>query len=742
MESYQVDLTNCDKEPIHIPGKVQTHGFLVAVDYETLIISFISENAISFVGKEAASFLGKPIETLENSFNADPAQSELKNLLKLLKNGKNTESVNPFQISINQKTYNLIVSVSDKQLILEFEPAASDLNSDIQKTIGKSVSGILSGKNLSSLLNNAAAEIKNIIQYDRVMIYKFNEDGHGRVVAEVKNDDLEPFLDLYYPATDIPKQARELYKINLTRIIADINSTSAPIITQNQNTALDLTHSVLRAVSPVHIQYLKNMGVASSFSISLMAKDELWGLVACHNYSPRFINYKARDAAKLIGQILSSALEYRQEEEDTEILRTLDQAAAEISKHIKEEDNLVHALTGNEITLKNLTNATGAVAILNNEIIRVGNTPDDEQIKELLIWLKAHLQDTVYYTNRLPELFLPAKKYSNMASGILACVISKELNEWLIWFKPEQIESITWAGNPQKTIEDNGDGLMQLSPRKSFDAWTEIVKNTSEKWSTKEVSVVIKVREEILDAINRKANEIRVLNDRLQLAYNELDTFTYTISHDLRTPLSAIKSYSELLVTTNKSLDDNAKKILDRIVAGADKMNFLIKEILNYSRVGRTDFELEQINMQALLTDIKQEVTAALQPQNLELTFGDLPNILGDKVMIGQVFTNLLNNAIKYSSQANPAKVKVEGVIKHNEIIYSVADNGVGIDINYYNRVFELFKRMDNVKEFEGTGVGLAIVKRIIEKHQARIWFESTLNVGTIFYLGFKTQSS
>ncbi len=739
MEPYQVDLTNCDREPIHIPGKIQAHGFLVAVDYETFIISYISENAGNFLGKEAASFLGKPIETLESSFKSDASQNELKDLLKLLKNGKNAESVNPYQISINQIIYNLIFSFSDTQLILEFEPAASDLDSDFQKTIGKSVSEILSGKNLSSLLNNAAAEIKNIIQYDRVMIYRFNEDGHGRVVAEVKNDDLEPFLDLYYPSTDIPKQARDLYKINLTRIIADVNSISSPIITfQDQDTVLDLTHSALRAVSPIHIQYLKNMGVASSFSISLMAKDELWGLVACHNYSPRFINYKARDAAKLIGQILSSALEYRQDEEDTQLLRTLDVAAAELSKQIKTDDNLVDALTAHQITLKNLTNAEGAVLILNNKISQVGKTPDNEQIKEITNWLKTHVQDAVYYTNRLPELFLPAKKYSNLASGMLACVISKELNEWLIWFKPEQIKSITWAGNPDKTVEQNENGLMQLSPRKSFEAWTEIVKNTSEKWSTKEVSVVMKIREEILDAVNRKANEIRILNDRLQLAYDELDTFTYTISHDLRTPLSAIKSYSELLVTTNKSLDDSAKKILDRIVSGADKMNFLIKEILNYSRVGRTDFEPEQINMQALLTDIKQEVIAALQPHDLELSFGDLPDILGDKIMIGQVFTNLLNNAVKYSSHANPAKVRVEGVVEQNEVIYTVTDNGVGIDINYYSRVFELFKRMDNVKDFEGTGVGLAIVKRIMEKHQGRIWFESSLNIGTVFYLGFK----
>ncbi|WP_419802634.1 ATP-binding protein [Mucilaginibacter sp.] len=739
MDPFQVDLTNCDREPIHIPGKIQAHGFLVAVARDTFIINYISTNAVDFVGKEAKHFLGKPIADLETHFKTDTNYNELSSLLNLLKSGKPSDSLNPHQISINQNTYNLIFSASGTELILEFEPMSSDLNLDVQKTIGKSVSGILSGRNLSSLLDNAAAEIKKIIDYDRVMIYKFNEDGHGRVVSEVKNDDLEPFLDLYYPATDIPKQARELYKINLTRLIADVNSHNSPIVTfQDQNTALDLSHSALRAVSPVHVQYLKNMGVASSFSISLMAKGELWGLVACHNYLPRFINYKARDAAKLIGQILSSALEYRQEEEDTELMCTLDAAAAEVSKQIKAEDNIVTALTAHPVTFKNLTAATGAVLVFNSEITRIGITPEDEQIKEIIMWLKTHVSDAVYHTNRLPELFLPAKKYSSIASGILACVLSKELNEWLIWFKPEQIKSITWAGNPEKPVEQNEVGLMQLSPRKSFEAWTEIVKNTSQKWSIKEVSVVMKMREEIIDFNNRKANEIRLLNDRLQVAYDELDTFTYTISHDLRTPLSAIKSYSELLLASNKSLDDGAKKILGRVVAGADKMNFLIKEILQYSRVGKAEFEPVKINMTELLDDIKQEVIAALKPKNLELTFGELPDILGDKTMIGQVFTNMLNNAVKYSAKSDPSKIKVEGRIEHNEVVYSVTDNGVGIDINFYNRVFELFKRMDNVQDVEGSGVGLAIVKRIAEKHQARIWFESELNIGTVFYIAFK----
>jgi len=739
MSSYQVDLTNCDKEPIHIPGKIQSHGFLVAVNSQTQIVNYISENIAPFITEAPKNFLGKPIDEFEKSLPISVLQLKLGQVLLMGSTNQYFESINPFSLELNGKPYNLIVSVSGDNKILEFETVESDLDFDIQKVIGRSVSEILSGKNLNSLLVNAAHEIKKIILYDRVMIYRFGEDGHGEVVAEVKNDDLEPFFGLHYPASDIPKQARELYKINLTRIIADVNSESSGIITnETESVPLDLTHSALRAVSPIHIQYLKNMGVYSSFSISLIAHGELWGLIACHNYSPRFINFKARDASKLIGQILSSALEFRQDEENIEKAAKLNAAASELAEHIEKENYIIDALTRHSTTVQDITTAKGAVIVFDNNITTIGITPSLEQINDIVKWLKVNMQDSVYYTHRFPEIFFPAKEYSHVASGILACILSKELSEIIIWFKPEQLETIHWAGNPDKAVEDIGNGIMQLSPRKSFESWTQIVKNTSEKWAGEEISAVIKVREQVIYAINRKANDIRLLNERLSLAYEELDTFSFTISHDLRTPLSSIKSYAELLLTSNKSIDDNAKKILTRIIVGTDKMNFLIKEILNYSRVGRVDIEFSPIKMDRMLNEIQREVISALNPPNLEFEIGETPDIAGDSVMITQVFTNLINNAVKYSSRSNPSKVKVAGVENGDEVIYSVSDNGVGIDVNYYSRVFELFKRMDNVKDFEGTGVGLAIVKRIVEKHEARIWFESTLGSGTIFYISFK----
>ena len=741
MINFNVDLTNCEIEPIHVPGKVQSHGFLVAID-KNAVICYVSENISAFLPANAQNLLGKNIaelETLLHQHDEDPGF--INQMLQLGRRAKTFETLNPYRIDIDEVSFNLIMSQTGEYYLLEFEPNSTATKFDIQKTIGRSVSEMLAGKQLRQLLDNAAMQIKNLIGYDRVMIYKFLEDGHGEVIAEVKNDDLEPFLGLHYPASDIPKQARELYKVNLTRIITDVNTEDARIVTlgtDGQAQPLDLTHSVLRAVSPIHIQYLKNMGVASSFSISLLYRDELWGLIACHNYTPRFINFKAREASKLIGQIISSALEYKQDEEI--LVRNLDYKAAydTLSLILRNGGNVAYAISGHETTILHVTDATGAVVVYEDEITTLGITPDKEQLKALVDWLKLTMEDRVYYTHKLPEVYEPARAYSAVASGILACNLSKELGEMMMWFKPEKVATINWAGNPEKPVEPAENGLLILSPRRSFEVWSQTVKHTSARWTQEEVANVLRLHEEVVYAINRQANEIRTLNEKLKQAYEELDTFSFTISHDLRTPLSTIKNYSELLLESNTSLDDDARKILQKVIGGADKLNFLIKEVLNYSRVGRAEMDYSSLEMSSLIEDIKTDLIVAFKLHNLEFTVGNTPPVYGDRTMIIQVFANLLNNAVKYSSRSNPPKVKIEGRETSNEVIYTVSDNGVGIDLNYYNRIFDLFKRMDNVRNYEGTGVGLAIVKRIVEKHNARIWVESELGVGTVFYIAFK----
>ncbi len=731
-----VDLSNCDKEPIHIPGQIQSHGFLIVIDQDC-VIRYHSDNISSFINGINENLIGRHVNDIQPLIGRNEPKDFIVQLIIFGKNNRGFEQTNPFVTDIQGKPFYLIISPTENYYLLEFEPAASDLTIDLQKIIGRSVSEMLADKNLQRLLENSARQVKQIINYDRVMIYRFAEDGHGEVVAEAKNENLGSWLGLHYPASDIPKQARELYKHNLTRLIADVHAIPAKILTAADNEQpLNLTPSQLRAVSPIHIQYLKNMEVGSSFSISLIYKTELWGLIACHNYSPRFIDFKSRESSKLIGQILSSALEFRQNEENQQQTQTFKAAVDQLSKYLLKSFSIEDALTKQEVTILDAVDAEGAVLVYENSIIKLGSTPNDEQLEKLLAWINGTLGESFHFTNHLASVYPEAAAYQDVASGLMISVLSREMNEYVLWFKPERIQTIKWAGNPDKPVELNANGLMMISPRNSFEEWIETVSGTSIYWSNEEIKSASRLREEITYAINQKAGAIRQLNEKLKLAYEELDTFSFTISHDLKNPLSTIKSYSQIL-SRNGNLEPKAQQIMDRIIVGADKMNLMINEVLGYSRLGRSEIQLSKIEMRPIIDDLIRDLLIAYNSPDIEINIGDTPDIYGDPVMINQVFANLISNAIKYSIPSGHPKVSIKGEVTETGVIYNISDNGIGIDIQYLPKVFELFNRMDNARDIEGSGVGLSIVKRIIDKHKGKIWVDSELNKGSTFYVEF-----
>lgn len=733
-----IDLTNCDTEPIHIPGQIQSHGFMIAVD-SNCIIRFHSKNIAEYLHNLPDNLLGRSIRDVEPLIGANEPPDFINQLISFGRSNKSFDQTNPFSTDLQGSPFFLIINESGPLYLLEFEPAESDLKTDLQRMIGRSVSEMLADKNLGNLLRNSANQVKNVIGYDRVMIYRFAEDGHGEVVAEAKNPELEPWLGLHYPASDIPKQARELYKHNLTRLIANVHTTPSKIVTTEQlnDIPLDLTHSQLRAVSPIHIQYLINMGVESSFSISLLYKKELWGLIACHNYSPRFIDYRSRDSAKLIGQILSSALEFRQDEANKHLQDKFNGAVDALSKAMLKNNSIEDALTMPGVNIMHVTDATGAALIYDNSVTTVGDTPSDVQIHNLLNWVKANIDEPFFYTNELPYLYPEADSFKKLASGVMVLTLSAELSEYIIWFKPEHLEVVTWAGNPEKNIEVAPDGSRVISPRNSFEAWSQEVSGKSESWNDEEIKSVTRLRAEVTYAINQKAGAIRMLNERLKQAYEELDTFSFTISHDLKNPLSTIKGYAQMLTKTSK-LEDRAQDVLSKIDGKVDRMNSMINEVLEYSRIGRLELKPVEVDVATIIDDHIRDLKLVYNADHLKVNILNTPPVQGDPTMVSQVFANLLSNAVKYSMPSGEPEVTVDAKEDESEIVYTIKDNGVGIDIKQLPRVFELFKRMDNVQDIEGTGVGLAIVKRIIEKHNGKIWVDSKLGEGSTFYVAFK----
>lgn len=739
MSQFQVNLSNCDREPIHIPGKVQAHGFLIACQAHNLQILYVSSNVEFYTGMTVAQVLKLNIEQLLQAPELELNLSEFKPLIAELQYGAKHEVAIP--ATVKQQQFVVIAHKNNGNLILEFEPQAAEVsNLKLNDTLGEVLAPLQGGVRLQELLHKLTWHIRDIIKYDRVMVYKYWEDWHGEVVAEEKREDLEPFLGLHYPASDIPRQARELYLLNLVRIIANVDAQPADLISQLTDTPLDLTYASLRAVSPMHIQYLKNMGVKASFSISLVHNGKLWGLIACHNYTPRFIDYESRKACKLLAQLLSTMLNTKLEEEQAVLSSKFKDEADHIFKTMYATGEIAKSLINNARSVLQIGNATGAALSFNDRIYTIGNTPNEVEITAIVKWLKGNAPTPLYHTNNLPKFFTKATSYSHIASGLMAAELFKNNGEYVLWFKPELSQTVKWAGNPQKAIEVDVTGATRLTPRQSFAVWNEEIKNTSENWGHAEILTALRLREGILQVISQKADETRKLNEKLKEAYDELDTFSYTISHDLRTPVSIIRNYAEILLDEIDTLTaDETTQMLQRIVDGATSMDSLITHVLAYSRLSTLETtDNEPIDMQELLQEATDMAKDRYQKaQHAEIALLHSPSITAPRVMVKQIFCNLIENGLKYSSKEKKPKLTIKGEQFENEIIYTVIDNGIGIDANQSDKVFLPFKRLDNAIDFDGTGIGLATVKRLVKKLGGRIWFESKLNEGTTFFISF-----
>ncbi|GAA4461285.1 ATP-binding protein [Nibrella saemangeumensis] len=737
---FQADITNCEREPIHIPGRIQAHGFLLAVTPDDYTIIQASENVREHLDILADQLIGTSLNSLQNGtrFQGDV----LTDLLKTGLRNQSLETMNPYRIRLHERDYNLVSHQHDNAVILEFEPVMDSNNcQNLQRLLAQSLSTIKASWSMDQLLENAARQVKKITGYDRVMIYKFWPDWHGEVVAEVKEDHLEPFLGLHYPASDIPRQARELYKTNRVRCISNVNQADSalfPVLYANRKRPLDLAHSILRAVSPVHIEYLKNMGVQASMSISLMYQGELWGLISCHNATPRQIDYSARMSVDLVGQLLSAALEYHKDEEDQSFTQQIREAGQTLFSNMLKDWNIVRGLTQYETTALNINSATGAALFFEGKLVTLGQTPSDKDIHGLIGWLQNVDTDTFFQTSHLAEQYPPAAGFSAVASGLLAIPLSRELNEYLLWFKPEQVHSVSWAGNPEKAVNIHENGSIRISPRKSFARWVQEVCHTAEPWKDAEIATALKLREDILHVVAKKANEIRLLHEELRKAYEELDAFSYTVSHDLRSPLSTIKSYSEIILEEyGEEFNDDARTLFTKVIRATDRMNSLIRNIMDYSRMGQNDLLTQLVDMRKLLHRLREDTLVTEKGRPLTIHILNTPPVAGDPTMVLQVFSNLLSNAAKYSRQSQPAVIEVNGFRNEYEVVYSVKDNGIGIDMKQSGRVFDLFKRLDNTGKTEGNGVGLSIVKQIMSRHKGKVWFDSEPNRQTTFYVAF-----
>ncbi len=749
-----VNLSNCESEPIHIPGSIQPHGFLLGLNFDNHLIDFCSANSEKFIKLSPEKLLGKSLPEIFGSNQYDAFVSYLKE--------ERIEQARPFVLAYEGISYNASINVSGENIILELEPLP-DEQLDLPNLYSQTknfVSFMEQHSSLLELCNDIAVETRRITGYDRVMIYRFDEEYNGEVVAENKRDDLVSFARQKYPHTDIPAQARALYLRSPLRMIADVNYEPVPIFTLNtngekSNKSLDLGLSGLRSVSPIHIEYLKNMGVGATLTISLVKNNKLWGLIACHHYCPKIIPHYTRLAALLQGHFLTSQITVREVAEEFEIAQASDKALLESLTLLHENEDFIGE-KHTSASLLNIANAHGFVIFSQGKFYKNGLVPSEEELLPLMMSLSERYPNAGFHTDQLINYFPEYEKLSKYAAGIIYHSLAAGTPDGVLWLRAERPETINWAGNPHKAVIINEEGIVRLSPRKSFELWMEEVKNKSAKWRKAEISSSAAFTFALQKHINfhyvRMAeNKSRILNDELKAANKELANLNWISTHDLKEPLRKIQIFaSKVLDRENPDLSVQVKDSVERMRFAAEKMQLLIEDILTYSKTGNTEKVFEETDLNILLDSVLEELRDNIDEKNALVKASKLPKLNIIPFQIHQLFVNLISNALKFSKQdvAPVITVALEKVtgdvipddkVNKTDAYYAISfvDNGIGFEKEYEHRIFDVFQRLHPAHKYPGTGIGLAICKKIMENHKGHIMADSELDMGSRFTIYF-----
>ena len=732
-----LDLSTCDKEPIRTPGSIQPHGFLLTLAADLAVLQ-ASANLGDWTGVAALDAIGRPLAFVLGDAAAHKLASELAPEL----------GPRPFYVGTvttpNGRHFDVLAHRWDGVTIVEFEAVERAEPADFRHLyplIGDFLLKVNDASGIEALAALACQHIRSVTGFGRVLVYQFDADGHGRVMAEARDERYHSYLGQHFPASDIPAQARALYKLSRIRLIQDANYTPAPLVpalnpvTGQPN---DLSFAALRSVSPVHLQYMRNMNTLASMSVSLMVKGRLWGLISCHNEEPTPVAFEKRTACEQLGQILALCIESREDAADLqfrlEVRRTMVAMLAGLTQGSDFIENLSHVFPD----LLRFARASGVAIMIDDRILTYGDTPDQDDIQALVDWLTLHDHGDVFHTDKLSALYPPADKMTRNASGLLAMPISRIHKHYLLWFRAEYVHTIEWAGNPNAKEAApgavSGAPPTQLSPRTSFAAWRETILGTSQPWHEGEIEMALEFRTALLGIALERAEQMAELAEELGRANKELEAFSYSVSHDLRAPLRHIVGFADLLLESAGSEDaQQRQRFLKNIKEAARLAGKLVDDLLSFSQMGRASLHPTTVDMGDLVAGCLDKLALEVRGRDIEWDIGPLPTICADPTFLHLAMFNLLSNAVKFTGQRDRAVIRVSCEDLPHEWVFHVADNGAGFNMEYVHKLFGVFQRLHRMEDFQGTGIGLANVRRIVERHNGRVWAESVQGEGATF---------
>lgn len=588
----EADLTNCDREPIHIPGSIQPHGAMLIYDTKAMVVTHASQNAALLLGGGRDRIIGQPLDVIIGHQAAHAVRNAAAKSVAAaapgLLFGQAVEGV--------ATLFDVAAHTHLGRTFLEFQQAADGADSYGPLEMTRAMSRRLADeKSVPGLAKTAAKMVQLMIGYDRVMIYKMLHNGAGRVIAETKRSDLNSFLGLHFPASDIPYQARELYKRNWIRMISDVRYAPQPILPglKAGEPPIDMSYAQLRSVSLVHCEYLQNMGVGASMSISILVEGELWGLIACHHYSPKVVPLPQRVGAELFGQFFSLQVETLERRERFDVAQKARALLDRIVAELPPEEELHESLSTRIEDIAQLVPCDGAALWLNGAWIRSGTTPPEELIKPLAAMLDERAQGEIWRTSQLAKDLPQAAAHVENVAGLMAVPISHKPRDYLMFFRSEESRFVDWGGEPEKKVGPLGD---RLTPRKSFDLWREEVRGQSTPWTDADIAIADAAQNYLRDVVlrhteataeERKRTEVRrkLVNEELNHRVKNILALTKSIVEQSKAGATDIGSYAEAVVGRLQALGF-AHDQITAAGGGGDLRKLLESEVAAYGGVG------------------------------------------------------------------------------------------------------------------------------------------------------------
>ena len=731
-----VDLNNCDRELVQYMGAIQPHGALLVLNAANLQVIQASENSLELLGQHWETLIGVSIDnllgvalgaSLREAIQANPIKEAMVNILNI------------DHLPGQTVAFHLFANQVDDLILLEFEPRntlAGQLSIDVLWELRNAFTSLQKSTSLQDFLQEATNKIRHMSGFERVMAYQFADDGSGEVVAESKLDELEGYLGLHYPASDIPAPARRLFAMSPLRHLPDVDYLPVPLLPAIDR-LVDLSCAHLRSVSTMYSVYLRNMGTKATLVMPLLIEGRLWGLISCmHHSASHYLYYEQRIPLEFVSCMLSQLLAGRQALDQQAYRLRLEIVLEHLLGAMQSSQSLPNALISGEWHLLSEINAAGVALCMDDKCEVKGNTPTTKDIHSLIDWLETQNKD-VFATQTLGQLCPAFSTLKAVASGVLAIRLSQGCPDWIIWFRPEVIEEIQWAGDPHKPVEvDQVNGLAVLRPRASFATWKQQVIGQSTPWLSCELEYVARIRYAIFGYIVERAWLLAQMNAELERSNLELDGFAYAASHDMKEPLRGIHNLVEFLKFEEaERLTQRGQLRLDTILQLTQRMDNLLAALLEYSRIGKNKLELAPYNTFEIITQVVQLVKDAYSEFSIDIQLeSSFPTLVCDGLWVARIFQNLITNAIKYNQQTLKT-VAIGCDTTANPPLFYIRDNGIGIDLHNQQGIFELFNRLYDRKQFgEGSGVGLAIAKRVVERHGGRIWLTSAVGLGSTFF--------